>query len=83
MLKVDPRAARLQLELDRLSWSVWCSGRRAGRGGGGAHSRWSGYILQDRNITVCLLFISEQNKLNLCLINMQMSHSGLLFVEGD
>lgn len=60
VLKADPRVTQLQLELDRLSWSLWFSGRRAGREGGAAHSRWSGYILQDRNIALkCVWFLSR------------------------
>lgn len=58
-LRVEQRAARLQLEHDRLSWSLGCWGRRGGREGGAAHSRWSGYVLGDRNMTV--KFVLPQN----------------------
>lgn len=63
-LRVEPRAARLQLELDRLSWSLGCWGRRGGREGGAAHSRWSGYVLGDRNMTVKFVFTSEHRKVS-------------------
>lgn len=51
-LKVEPSAARLQLELDRLSWSLGCWGWTEGREGGAAHRRWPGNVLGDRNLIV-------------------------------
>lgn len=47
-LKVAPSAARLQLELDRLSWSAGCGDRTEGWEGGPAHSRWPGNVLENK-----------------------------------
>lgn len=66
VLKADPRAARLQLELDTLSWSLACWGRRGGREGGTAHSRWSGHRLEDRSLSC---FISEAKPVSLCTVH--------------
>lgn len=56
-LKAEPSAARLQLELDRLSWSLGCWGWTEGPEGGAAHSRCPGNVLGDRNLTVKLVLL--------------------------
>lgn len=47
-----PSAARLQLELDRPSWSPGCGGRAEGWDGEAAHSRWPGNVLENANLTI-------------------------------
>lgn len=51
-LKVAPSAARLQLELDRLSWSARCGDRAEGWDGEVAHNRWPGNVLENTNMTM-------------------------------
>lgn len=51
-LKVAPSAARLQLELDRLSWSAGCGDRMEGWENGPAHSKWPGNVLENTKLTM-------------------------------
>lgn len=67
-LKVAPSAARLQLELDRLSWSPWCGDTAEGWDGEVAHSRWPGNVLENANLTIKIRIVLK-TKINKYKLN--------------